>query len=229
MEVQISYEYISLPRQATNLKGQRFGRLLVVGPIEVRRSYVYWHAKCECGKDVEIRSSHLLDGSTQSCGCWRKERGASQSTVHGLYRSRIYKIWAGIKSRCNNPNDLGYRNYGGRGVTICQKWNDSFVAFNADVAMLAGYNDPSLSLDRINNDGNYEPSNVRWATNAQQRRNSRQNHMLTHKGKTQCLVDWAIECGLTHTLLSQRLKMGWELERALITPIGKYTRREIKP
>lgn len=217
MKVHILHDYIDLPRQAIDLKDQRFGRLLVIGPIGFRGSYVVWHALCDCGKDVQVRSGHLRDGSTKSCGCLRKEN--NHGTTHGQHKSRVYSIWAGIKDRCNNPNAKSYHNYGGRGIKMCQEWNESFEAFRGHVNALPGHDNPKLSLDRTNNDGDYTPGNVRWATMAQQRRNSRQNHMITYQGKTQCLMDWSIELNMSYALLQQRLNYGWSMEEAATTPM----------
>lgn len=117
---------------------------------------------------------------------------------HGMAHSPEYRVWAAMKSRCNNPNHSRYRYYGGRGIKICDRWNQSFKAFFSDMGKKTN---PKHTLDRINNNGNYKPQNCRWATQAQQRRNFSGNRMLTFKGKTQCMADWAKEFNLRQSQL----------------------------
>lgn len=154
-----------------DIKGQRFGRLTVLKPTEERcHGHVMWLCECSCGNKCLVASHSLRhDGGTKSCGCISKETTIRRSITHGMSEASIYKIWRGMLARCNNPNNPGYKNYGGRGIKVCERWH-SFENFYADVG------DPpkGKTLDRWpNNDGNYEPTNWRWATRSEQRFNAR--------------------------------------------------------
>lgn len=133
-------------------------------------------------------------------------------TIHGLRHSRIYIIWRNMKRRCNNPKDKRYSRYGGRGIKVCTEWNKSVKTF-AEWAFEHGYND-KLTLDRINNDGDYEPNNCKWSNQQEQCRNRSTNRNITYKGKTKILIDWAKELGIQRQTLEKRLKKGWTVEEA---------------
>jgi len=167
-----------------NLIGQRFGRLLVLelAPGRTSTGGVIWLCLCDCGKKVTVRAQSLPSGHTVSCGCQLREKAAQHirtvrstngRTCHGHARhgkqSRTYRSWKGAKNRCFNVNESAWIDWGGRGISMCERWRISFPAFLADM----GECPPGMSLDRINNDGNYEPSNCRWATNHEQRLNQR--------------------------------------------------------
>ena len=142
---------------------------------------------------------------------------------HGLHGTRIYNIFNGMKGRCYCKEHFAYESYGGRGITVCDEWRNSFQAFY-DWAMSNGYRD-DLTLDRINNDGNYEPLNCRWITMKEQCSNRRNNHLLTYKGETKTLTEWAELYGKSYVALFMRLKRGWSIEKAIETPLrggGNY-------
>lgn len=159
---------------AIDLQSERFGRLVVLARAgSYKKGNIVWLCKCDCGNELAVPGQRLRIGKTRSCGCLNKDLIKERATIHGKTGSRLFRIWTGMKSRCLNPNALMWPRYGGRGILICTQWLDSFSAFEK-WAVSAGYEE-NLSIDRINNDGNYEPSNCRWATKKQQARNTSRN------------------------------------------------------
>lgn len=202
-----------------DLGGQVFGRLLVLSYA----GKASWNARCECGVLKTIRSNHLISGRSRSCGCLSREMTAARRRSHGESCggkvSAEYAAWSKMKSRCYDENDKEYHNYGGRGIQVSQRWVDSFENFLADVGRR-----PTArhSLDRYpDQNGDYSPGNVRWATLKEQGRNKRTNKLLSFGGRTQCLSAWAEELGIDQNTLGMRLLGGWSVERALTTPLQK--------
>lgn len=154
-----------------DLTGNRYSRLAVLQFSQKIKNMNYWVCKCDCGKVVSVRQDHLKSGKTKSCGCFKRENAATTNTTHGMTRTRLYNIWGLMKDRCSNQKNNRYKYYGGRGIKVCGEWNYNFMVFY-DWAMSHGYAD-DLSIDRINNDGNYEQGNCRWATDLEQGRNKR--------------------------------------------------------
>lgn len=216
-------QYITLPKQAIDLTGRRFGRLVALGPISKSLStQIIWRCVCDCGNSSDVISQSLRSGATISCGCWKSESFARAKTTHGLSKTRLYRVWKGMVTRCTNANVPGYKDYGGRGIKIFPNWLDDFQVFFDHVRLLDNCENVGYSLDRINNNGNYEPGNVRWATRTEQNRNSRHNRNFTYDGKTQTITEWASEFGLRFATLDGRLRRGWDMERALRTPTRKW-------
>lgn len=172
------------------LVGNKYGRLTVVSIASPSPSNrVRYLCLCDCGAQKIIHASNLRDGKTKSCGCLNKEVLSSRVRVHGQTNTSEHAIWCGIRNRCNNESSPAFSSYGGRGIKICERWN-SFQSFYADM----GPRPSTLhSIERINNDGDYEPGNCRWATRSEQSRNRRSSQLYTFNGESKCLEDWAKE------------------------------------
>ena len=200
-----------------NYIGVRSGRLVVVGemkaPRESKNKDIRVLCKCDCGREKTFRGSHVINGLVKSCGCLNAEIGAKRFFRHGMYGTRIYRIFRGIKNRCLNKNLPQYKNYGGRGIVICDEWKNDFMAFYT-WAMANGYKD-TLTIDRIDSDGNYEPSNCRWADRKTQGRNTKRNRLLYYNGKTYCASKWAEILGLNYNTLINHLHRGMSVKDAL--------------
>ena len=149
--------------------GQTFGRLVIIAPAESRKKHTFWLCECSCGTIKEISAHDLTSGRTISCGCQKSESTAFRNFVHGAVGTREYRIWKGMRQRCLNANNPGFINYGGRGIFICDRWINSFANFISDM----GPCPEGLSIERVNNNGWYEPSNCKWATPKEQRANQR--------------------------------------------------------
>ena len=202
-----------------DLSGRRYGRLLVIAQSEKTHYGNYmWLCKCDCGNEKVVAGNSLCSGNTKSCGCLRKENTTQMKTSHNLSKTRIYSIWGKMVRRCTNAKDRNYLNYGGRGISICDDWRFNFVSFY-DWSMNNGYRD-DLSIDRINNDGNYEPDNCRWTTMLVQENNRRSNHYITHNGETHTVTEWDRLIGDGTGFIKRRLYKGWSIEEAATIPKG---------
>jgi len=215
--------------------GRRFERLKVIRyiPSQEREGYGakkdsrVWLCQCDCGNYIKLRTTQLKEGKAKSCGCYVKEllfEQTKKNTTHGKKNTRLYSIWHGIKGRCLNETDKDYRKYGGRGIKVCKEWIDDFMNFY-NWSMANGYRD-DLTIDRVDNDGNYEPDNCRWITNKEQSRNRRSNTIYTYKGEGKPLSELCEICGVDYQLIHHRLKRGWSIEKAIETPRRKIKRKK---
>lgn len=187
-----------------DLSGKRFTRLTVTGFAEFRKRHSYWHCVCDCGNRAIVLGSSLSRGNHRSCGCLQKELSAAMLFVHGMTDTREYEAWLGARKRCRNPKDWAFNNYGGRGITICDEWHDSFSRFFADM----GSCPDGHSLERIDNDKGYCLDNCRWATRTDQARNTRQSIRVTHNGETLSLGEWSERTGISAKVLGARHRRG---------------------
>lgn len=201
-----------------NLTGRKFGRMNVIeykGKPEKGRGSL-WLCQCECGTRKVVYASNLKKGDTKSCGCLHKEIAKASSTTHGDCGTPEYEAWCKIKQRCYKKTNRNYYRYGGRGITVCDRWLESFENFLEDMGPRPVSKE---SIDRINNNGNYEPENCRWANRKEQNRNTSRNRMLTFNGKTMCMAEWAERLNLDYQNLARRLnKFGWSVEKSLTKP-----------
>ena len=175
-----------------DLAGKTFGRLSVIERVYVPKAHnVMWRCKCECGNET-IAAAANIGKTTFSCGCLAREAarnlltGNTYQRTHNSSQTTEYRIWSKMRDRCLNPNNPKYHRYGGRGITICKRWLDDFESFRSDMGMRP----PGLSVDRIDNDGNYEPSNCHWGTSGEQSRNKSTNNVVTIDSKSMCIADW---------------------------------------
>lgn len=204
-----------------NLTGLRFGRLVVVDRAGTSKNrQAIWRCQCDCGNVTDVLSISLRRGATRSCGCLLREsaseRATARNTTHGARHTRLYNTWRGMRERCINPAHKSYADYGGRGISVCAEWQD-FSVFQK-WAFASGYQD-GLTIDRIDSNGNYEPTNCRWADSKQQNLNRRNNHLITYKGQTKTVMEWAEQFQINRYTLTMRLKAGWSVEKALETPV----------
>lgn len=199
------------------LTGRVFGLLTVEREMEMSGDHSRWLCRCLCGGSKVVSGGHLVNGNTTSCGCmWRKARHGHATRREG--RTPTYCVWQAMRRRCLQPNAKHYKDYGGRGIAICERWM-KYENFLADM----GECPEGLTLERKNNDGNYEPTNCRWATPLEQMNNQRKTVRLSYRGRKQSLGNWAREIGVARTTLATRLKRGWSIERTLTTEVKDQT------
>lgn len=186
-----------------DLKGKRFGRLVA---LEYQGGSK-WFCRCDCGGSTIAISSNLTKGNSTSCGCKTREARFK----HGMAGHPLNQTWRSLRARCNNPRDPAYANYGGRGIKVCERWDD-FMSFLADMGMRPP---GDFELDRIDNDGPYSPDNCRWVPKKVNLRNKRTSHLVTWQGETLTVAGWAERLGIHERTLHNRLGRGWPLERAM--------------
>lgn len=200
------------PNRIKDLTNKRFGKLVVLNFNSISKSkHSIWECKCDCGNKCLSYSTNLIRGVASSCGCIKKSVLGKNTTKHGLSKTRIFKIWAGVRKRCLNEKCQSYHNYGGRGIKICERWNDFYNFYND---MINGYSD-ELTLDRIDPNGDYTPSNCRWVNHQAQANNRRNNVFICFNGETKTIAQWSNITGVRRNAISYRIKHGWDLKDAL--------------
>lgn len=212
------FEWRSAVPPAPDLIGKRFHRLTVIQRLPTKRRRAYWRCRCDCGAFTDVPTDALRSGNTKSCGCLKSERTSQRNTTHGMSNTRVYRVWCHMLGRCQNLTDQDYADYGGRGIEVCDRWK-SFENFYADM----GDPPPGRTLNRIDNEGHYDPDNCEWSTSTEQARNKRNNRIITWNGRTQTLPAWAEETGIPyHTLKARLFVLKWPVEEALTTPVPAF-------
>lgn len=210
-------KYLTLSPENKNfqdLTGHKFGKLTVLGFLGRRGNNYYWQCVCECGVECVVAGGNLTSLNTLSCGCWRR----AKHKTHGQEGTAAYNIWLGIKQRCFNPHNPAYKNYGGRGITMYPAWVSDFQAFYGYVSKLEHFGEEGYTLDRIDNNGNYEPENVRWADRKTQGRNKRNNRIVEYQGQKMTLAEAAEKTGLSLDVLYCRIYRG-DIGERLFRPV----------
>jgi hypothetical protein len=215
-----------LMAHSSDMANKRFGLLKVVSRYgKDNRNNATWQCVCDCGGKSIVSTSDLNKGRTNSCGCLRRERMKNLNKSHGQSYSKTYQSWVKAKDRCFNPKHVAFHKYGGAGITVCDRWKNSFENFYADMG------DPPTekhSLDRIENSKGYDPENCRWATKKQQSENSSWPRLITFHGETKNLSEWARSLGMNINSVRTRIEsLGWPLDRAL-TELPRKTKRTTK-
>lgn len=208
-----------------DLSGKKFLRLTVVErDVSDENSRVRWICQCDCGKKISAFSSNLVMGYTKSCGCYGAQRRSESHTTHGGYNDPEKKgtllSWKSMMVRCYYKRNNRYHLYGGRGITVCDRWKQ-FENFWTDM----GRRPEGMSLDRKDNNENYTPQNCRWASHRQQQNNRRNNVLLEFQGESKTAPEWGRAVGLSGSLIQSRISNGWSVERAITTPARKFSKQ----
>lgn len=206
-----------------DLTGKRFNKLVVLERMpNGKKGRAYWKCQCDCGNTTIVSGGNLKNGGVKSCGCLRHQ---PSYIVHNKSHTPLYGVWNNMKNRCTNIHDKSYKNYGGRGISICEEWKNSFQCFY-DWSIKNGYKE-GLTIERIDNDGNYCPENCKWIIKGEQVNNRRNNQFYTYQGKTQTLGQWCKELNLDYGRIHGRITYGnWTFERAISTPIDVSKRNK---
>lgn len=211
--------------------GEKYGRLTIKEYAgKAKNGSTLVKCVCDCGTEKIVRLYSLKKGEIKSCGCLARELLIERNktvkyTTHGQSRTRLYTIWCDMKQRCLNKNREVFKHYGQRNIAICDEWLNDFNSFY-DWAMRNGYQD-NLTIDRIDVNGNYKPSNCRWITMRQQRRNTRKNVFVEINGVKKVLIDWCSDYKIKYTTVLSRIYSGWEIVKAIITPSRKYKEKQL--
>lgn len=209
--------------RAFDLTGKKFGRWTVIKRAASKEGASFWECVCNCGNKNSVSGRALVYGTSKSCGCWAIELATKHGHNPTANPSATYRVWRGIKARCNNPNVKIFKRYGGRGIKMCDRWKKSFANFLADM----GERPAGLSIERKNNNGHYTPKNCKWATRTEQARNRRSSRFLIYKGERKTLAEWCELLNLSYANVSARLKLGWSVKEAFEMPVNRGIKRKI--
>lgn len=209
--------------------GDKFNRWTIIGrSIKVSGNRRTCRVRCECGTEKYLHTTYVVSGTVKSCGCLRNEKAAERTSLlnlsHGMSDTWIHGRWSDMKRRCRDKSRPGAMSWAGRGITVCDRWDKSFSAFLSDMGFPPNRN---YSLDRINNDGNYEPDNCRWASVETQAINRRSTVLLEYAEERLSLTQWSRIVGVSVSTLSKRIKAGWSVTEALTTPSAEKSRESL--
>lgn len=216
-----------------NQIGKKYGKLLILEEDKnINKRGTYYKCQCDCGNIKSLLGFNVINGRTKSCGCITKEinKYNAPNTKHKLSKTRIYKIWSKMKNRCNNDKYFQYYLYGGRGIKVCEEWSnkkDGFINFynwaikNGYEKHLQKFGNKNTTIDRIDVNGNYEPSNCKWSTQKEQSLNKTNNRLIKYNNEEHTISEWAIIKNLTKSTIYHRLERGWSVEKTLTTPLKK--------
>lgn len=205
-----------------DISGKKFGKLLVIKISPTEHGDAYFECLCDCGNKKIVRGVDLKRGSVKSCGCLR-DNFVPKNKTHGMSKTRLFRIWAGMRQRCENPNNQKYNIYGGRGIKVCQEWQE-FIPF-MEWAYDNGYKD-NLTIDRVDSNGNYEPSNCRWSSLKKQANNTRSTIFLTYNGETKPASEWSEITGIPQNTITARKRKGWDDKRNIETKSDEYHKKK---
>lgn len=212
-----------------DLTAQRFGNLMVLKRIgNDKYGRTQWQCRCTCGNLTNVASGNLVSGHTSSCGCGEalnRKRLGLRSERHGKYGTSIYNVWNAMVQRCSNPNQPSFKNYGGRDIQVCDEWKtfESFYEWAKRSGYVEGIARGECTIERIDVNGNYCHTNCKWVNMQEQANNKRTNRRLLHNGECKTLAQWARALNISYSCLAQRInRLGWSVERALTTPVGRW-------
>lgn len=192
-----------------DMTGMVFPLFKVLGKADIKKGgEICWRCLCHCGQEFVSRGYCLRKGHTTSCGCEKIRKTIERSTTHGLSNSKCYREWNEMRQRCSNPNDQSWDGYGGRGITLYPEWKNSFESFYAHVSKLPHFGEKGYSLNRIDNDGPYAPGNLEWATAVEQANNRQSSHLVTWRGETHSIAEWARILKKPYMMLYKRIHRG---------------------
>lgn len=206
-----------MTRSLADIAGHRFGKLVAVLPVAMTKSGAVWLFQCDCGEEKQVRLGNVRNGHTSSCGCLHRQKAKEANTTHNMSRTAVYKVWAAMVGRCCNPDDAGYPHYGGRGINVAQRWRESFAAFIEDMGPRPTANH---SIERLDNDGNYEPGNCVWLVQKEQGQNTRRVRRFRFRGSHLTIRQLSLQYGIPHRSLLRRIDAGWPIERAVLEPLA---------
>lgn len=202
-----------------DITNQRFGNLLAIKRIARIDRKTLWLFKCDCGNEIILPLAYVTSGDTKSCGCYRKKVTSvkgKESKKHGMVKSRLYSIWSGMKQRCYNNKKNSYKYYGNKNIIVCENWKNNFMSFY-NWAILNGYN-ATLTIDRIDLNGNYEPQNCRWATIKEQNNNTSKNHWIEYNNEKLTMAQFAEKYEIPYDIVRNRIRYNWSIDRIVNTP-----------
>lgn len=198
-----------------DLTGKTFGLWSVISYAGKRKTNPLWNCRCMCGVEKVVQGTNITSGKSSGCGCVQYEKLSQRNRTHGLSDHPLYPVWCEMKARCYRLAHQQYKDWGGRGIRVCERWRGSFNDFLADMGERPS---DDHQIERKNNDGDYEPGNCIWATRTEQMRNMRRNRIVTFNGREMTLTEAIKECGVPDGTVHGRLRIGWDVDRALTTP-----------